>query len=68
MLKKAIEPTLHGARVDWQPHVHALVSRGGWTRNWEWVPFAHVDESGEELLYRHKVMRIKVPGTKVLTL
>ncbi len=47
-----------GDLANWHPHVHALVSRGGWTRNWEWVPLAYVDELTAELLYRHKVMRM----------
>jgi hypothetical protein len=38
--------------------MHALVSRGGWTRAWKWVPLAYVDEHAAELLYRHKVMRL----------
>jgi hypothetical protein len=28
----------------WHPHVHALVCRGGWTRDWGWVPVPYVDE------------------------
>jgi hypothetical protein len=47
-----------GDLANWHPHVHALVSRGGWTRDWEWVPVAYVDEHAAELLYRHKVMRL----------
>jgi len=47
-----------GDLANWHPHVHALVSRGGWTRDWEWVPLAYVDEHAAELLYRHKVMRL----------
>ena len=47
-----------GDLANWHPHVHALVSRGGWTRDWEWIPLAYVDEHAAELLYRHKVMRL----------
>ncbi len=43
---------------NWQPHLHAMVSRGGWTRDWEWVPVPYVDEHSAELLFRHKVMRL----------
>ncbi|MEJ2188365.1 MAG: transposase [Acidobacteriota bacterium] len=43
---------------NWHPHVHALVSRGGWTRDGEWLPVAYVDECSSELLFRHKVMRL----------
>jgi hypothetical protein len=34
------------------------VSRGGWTRDGEWLPVAYVDECSSELLFRHKVMRL----------
>jgi len=38
--------------------VHAIVSRGGRTRDWQWLGLAYVDESAAELLYHHKVMRL----------
>ena len=38
--------------------MHAIVSRGGWTQDGEWIPVAFVDEHSAELLYRHKVMRL----------
>jgi len=47
-----------GDLANWHPHVHALVSRGGWTRDWEWAPLAYVDEGAAELVNRHKVMRL----------
>ena len=47
-----------GDLANWQPHVHAMVSRGGWTRDGEWVPVPYVDEHSAELLFRHKVMRL----------
>ena len=47
-----------GDLANWHPHVHALVSRGGWTRDWGWVPVAYVDEHASELFFRHKVMRL----------
>ncbi len=47
-----------GDLANWHPHVHALVCRGGWTRDWKWVPLAYVDEHAAELLFRHKVMRL----------
>ena len=34
-----------------------MASRGGWTREHEWVPLAYVDERAAELLFRHKVLR-----------
>jgi hypothetical protein len=33
-----------GDFANWHPHVHVLVSRGGWRRGWEWAPVAYVDE------------------------
>ena len=47
-----------GDLANWHPHVHALVSRGGWTQDGEWAPVAFVDEHAAELLFRHKVMRM----------
>jgi hypothetical protein len=42
----------------WHPHVHAMVSRGGWSKGGEWIPVAFVDERSAELLFRHKAMRL----------
>ena len=47
-----------GDLANWHPHVHAIVSRGGWTQDGEWIPVAFADEHSAELLYRHKVMRL----------
>ena len=47
-----------GDLANWHPHVHALVSRGGWTRDWQWVGVPYVDERSAELLFRHKVLRL----------
>ena len=44
-----------GDRVNFHPHVHALVSRGGWTACGEWIPVPYVDEGAAERLFRHKV-------------
>jgi hypothetical protein len=38
-----------GDLANWRPHVHALVSRGGWSVDREWVPVAFVDERSAEL-------------------
>jgi len=43
---------------NFHPHVHAMVSRGGWTAGGEWTPVPFVDEHSAELLFRHKVMRL----------
>jgi hypothetical protein len=45
-----------GDRANFHPHVHALVTRGGWTSSGEWVPVPYVDEGAAEELFRHKVL------------
>ena len=40
------------------PHVHALVTRGGWTASGQWVGVPYVDPSAAEQLFRHKVIRL----------
>jgi hypothetical protein len=40
----------------WHPHLHAIVSRGGWTRDGTWVPVPFVDMRAAELLFRHKIL------------
>jgi Putative transposase len=47
-----------GDRVNFHPHVHALVTRGGWTGSREWIPVSYVDERAAEELFRHKVLRL----------
>ena len=44
--------------LEWSPHVHALVSRGGWDREGAWVPVPFVDARAAELLFRHKVITL----------
>jgi len=45
-----------GDRANFHPHVHALVTRGGWDASGEWVPVPYVDEGAAEELFRHKVL------------
>ena len=47
-----------GARANFHPHVHALVSRGGWSASGEWIPVPYVDERAAEKLFRHKVLAL----------
>ena len=47
-----------GDRANFHLHVHALVTRGGWTRSGEWVPVPYVDERAAEELLRHKVLAL----------
>jgi hypothetical protein len=42
--------------LEWSPHIHGLVSRGGWDRKGTWVPVPYVDARAAELLFRHKVI------------
>ena len=45
-----------GDLLEWNPHVHALASRGGWLRDASWVPVPYVDTKAAELLFRSKVI------------
>ena len=47
-----------GDQLNLHPHVHALVTRGGWTSSGEWVPVPYVGVSAAEKLFRHKVIRL----------
>ena len=44
-----------GDRINPHPHVHALVSRGGWTWDDRFIPVPYVDPTAAERLFRHKV-------------
>jgi hypothetical protein len=46
-----------GDDLNWNPHVHALVTRGGWDRGGEWTPVPFVDGEAAALVLRHKVFR-----------
>ena len=47
-----------GGQLNLHPHVHALVTRGGWTVSGQWVPVPYVSPSAAETLFRHKVIRL----------
>ena len=47
-----------GSSLKWNPHVHAVVSRGAWSRDGRWHPIPYVDPHQAELLFRHKVLRL----------
>jgi hypothetical protein len=42
-----------GDDLSWHPHVHALVTRGGWGTGGEWVPVPFVDGEAAALVFRH---------------
>jgi hypothetical protein len=44
-----------GDRINPHPHVHAVVSRGGWTRDDRFVPIPYVDPHAAQRLFAHKV-------------
>lgn len=47
-----------GSKINFHPHIHAIVSRGGWTAGGQWVPVASVDPHAAELLFQHKVLAL----------
>jgi hypothetical protein len=46
------------SKINFHPHVHAIVSRGGWTKTGQWIPVPSVDAKAAELLLRHKVLSL----------
>jgi len=47
-----------GDSLKWNPHIHALCSRGGWNAAGEWFPLPYIDARAAEHLFRHKVFRL----------
>jgi hypothetical protein len=45
-----------GDELGWHPHVHALVTRGGWDQDGQWAPVPFVNGEAAALLFRHKVL------------
>jgi hypothetical protein len=45
-----------GDLLEPNPHVHAIVPRGGWDAQGRWVPVPYVDSRAAELLFRHGVI------------
>jgi hypothetical protein len=43
--------------LKWNPHVHALATRGGWNAEGQWIPIPYLDAHQAELLFRHKVFK-----------
>ena len=46
-----------GDDLNWHPHVHALVTRGGWDRDGHCAPVPFVDGGAAALVLRHRVFR-----------
>ena len=51
-----------GEKRNAHPHVHALVTRGGWSGSGKWVPVPYVSSSAAERLFRHKVISLLQRG------
>jgi hypothetical protein len=47
-----------GDRVNPHPHVHALVTRGGWTRDDRFLPVPYADPGVAQRLFQHKVLAL----------
>ena len=45
-----------GDLLNSNPHVHAIVPRGGWDSGGRWVPVPFIDGDAAEKLFRHKVL------------
>jgi hypothetical protein len=44
--------------LKWNPHIHAIASRGLFTTDGKWIPVPYVDTHKAELLFRHKILRL----------
>jgi hypothetical protein len=52
-----------GCDLGWHPHVHPLVTRGGWDRAGQCVPVPFVDGETAALMVRHKaILFLKAEG------
>jgi hypothetical protein len=47
-----------GSSLKWNPHIHAIVSRGVFLGDASWHPIPYVDTHNAELVFRHKVLRL----------
>ena len=47
-----------GDQLNMHPHVHALVTRGGWAGDGTWLPMPYVSATATEELFRHKILRL----------
>jgi Transposase zinc-binding domain/Putative transposase len=45
-----------GSSLKWNPHIHAIVTRGVFLDDGSWLPIPFVDSFRAELLFRHKVL------------
>jgi len=47
-----------GSSLNWNPHIHAIVTRGFFLDDASWHPIPYVDTHKAELVFRHKVLRL----------
>ena len=47
-----------GSSLRWNPHVHAIVTRGVFLGDGSWQPIPYVDCHKAELVFRHKILRL----------
>jgi hypothetical protein len=47
-----------GNAAKFNPHIHALCSRGGWNASGDWIPVPYMDTRKAEELFRHHVFRL----------
>ena len=45
-----------GSSLNWNPPIHAIVTRGVFLDDGSWQPVAYVDSYKAELVFRHKVL------------
>jgi hypothetical protein len=45
-----------GSSLKWNPHIHAIVTRGVFLDDGSWLPIPFIDSHKAELLFRHKVL------------
>jgi Transposase zinc-binding domain/Putative transposase len=60
-----VVPQTFGSSVNVHPHVHAIVSRGGWTKDGTWVPIPYVDSGAAARLFRHKVLGLLLAAGRI---
>ncbi len=60
-----VVPQTFGSSVNVHPHVHAIASRGGWTKDGTWVPIPYVDSNAAARLFRHKVLRLLLAAGRI---
>jgi len=47
-----------GSSLKWNPHIHAIVTRGVFLNDGSWHPIPYVDTQKAELVFRHKMLRL----------